>query len=49
MQSKMGNHENFSEQIKSRPGRVKAQTIREWVYEYSQGGESMASYMGQSS
>ena len=37
MLSKMTNHEHSAEQIISRPSRVKAQTTREWVYEYSQG------------
>ena len=36
-QSKMTNHEYSAQRIISRPSRVKAQTTREWVYEYSQG------------
>ena len=35
----MTNHEYSAEQVNSRPGRVQAQTTREWVYEYSYGGK----------
>jgi len=35
----MTNHENPTEPITIRPGRVQAQTTREWVYEYSYGGK----------
>ncbi len=35
----MTNHETPSEQIRTRPARVQAQTTREWVYEYSYGGK----------
>lgn len=33
----MTNHEHTADQTISRPSRVKAQTTREWAYEYSQG------------
>ena len=39
MQNKMLNHEPSADQIITRPGRVQAQTTREWVYEYSYGGK----------
>ena len=39
MRTKMTNHENPTEPITIRPGRVQAQTTREWVYEYSHGGK----------
>ena len=37
MQIEMTNRERAADHITSRPGRVKAQTTREWAYGYSNG------------